>query len=107
MDSGDGDTSGSEVDQREVVLRLLRDREKAITVGELADAVARERADVPHTSVDLSGDVHERLVEGTLPALDDAGLVRFDSERGIVSPSSGTRFRTRVLDRLRDVGRRL
>ena len=106
MDSGDGDASGSGVDQL-VVLDLLRDLEGAVTVGELTEAVARERADGPRADVDLSGDVHERLVERTLPALDDAGHVRFDSERGIVSPSSGTRLRTRILNRLRDVGYRL
>jgi DNA-binding transcriptional ArsR family regulator len=94
------------VDQPEVVLDFLRDRERAVTVGELADAVARERTDEPRPGADLSGDVHERLVEQTLPALDDAGHVRFDRERGIVSSSSGVRLRTRVLNRLRDVGSR-
>jgi len=83
-----------------VVLDLFQDRDGAVTVGDLSETVAREWTGEESPELSVSGDVHEALVEQILPKLDDENHVDFDSERGLVSPTSDARFATRLLDRL-------
>ena len=68
---------------RRSALACLADRDDAVAVGDLAEAVQRIAAERPreHPSVD---EVHLSLYHRHLPKLANAGLVEFDADGGRV-----------------------
>jgi hypothetical protein len=82
-----------------VVVAAVRGSDGPVTVDELADRVvdAERRRRAPGATTDgvrlandggeppAWSDAHERLVVADLPALDDAGYVEFDADRGLVA----------------------
>ena len=78
--SSDSD-SGRTDDREKHVLELLCERDRQVTVGELADAVAGDDDADPYDVI------HEDLFERVLPSLKEADEIRFDESRGVVSLS--------------------
>lgn len=78
--------------RRWAVLRVLRDRDGPLPVGDLAGRIVADRAGEPTGTDPGSSSRDERrlrvsLHHDHLPALDDAGLVEFDSDAGRVGPT--------------------
>lgn len=69
------------------VLELLHERDRRVTVGELADSLSRDG-----DTADAHDAVHEDLFERVLPSLDEADRVRFDESKGVVSLSRDRRL---------------
>jgi hypothetical protein len=93
--SGETELSGRRSQRRTNVVFLLGRMEVPVTVDELVDELRRhaERQPGGPATDESWADLHERLHEEDLPALDRAGLLAFDPERGIVtearSPENG------------------
>ncbi|GAB7020449.1 hypothetical protein [Halostagnicola bangensis] len=64
-----------------VLLSVLEELTTPVTVDEVVDSLVHP-AD---PSVNTWADVHERLHQERLPALDDAGDIDFDPERGTIT----------------------
>ncbi len=64
-----------------VLLSVLEELTTPVTVDEVVDHLIHPA----EASVETWADVHERLHQERLPALDDAGDIDFDSERGTVT----------------------
>ncbi|SNZ03082.1 hypothetical protein SAMN06269185_0186 [Natronoarchaeum philippinense] len=72
-------------DRRRAVLSVLADVTSPIDAGVIARGVAvREAADDTRSLSDRIEDVHVSLHHVHLPKLADAGLLSYDSERGII-----------------------
>lgn len=70
-------------DRRQRIVVLVHDR-GTTTVDELADEIVEWEE---NRGIDSDwADVHQHLWEVDLPALDDAGLVVFDADEGVVDP---------------------
>ena len=80
--TSEGD-AGSAPGRSDRTLELLERRSGAVTLGELADEVSRAEGGAESLAA-----VHEDLFRRVLPSLDERGELRFDVERGIVTPES-------------------
>lgn len=91
---------GATADRRSRVVRLLQTMETPVTVDRLVDELDAERPSRPASPGEPRSweDLHERLHVEDLPALDRAGLLTFDPERGLVT-SRGEGDAWRVADR--------
>ena len=73
--------------RRREVLQYLLDAEGTVTLGELAEQIAAWENDTEVTA--LSSDQRKRvyvaLYQTHLPKMDDAGIVDYDQDRGLIS----------------------
>jgi hypothetical protein len=64
------------------VVALLRSRDEPVTIDEITDEIYdADGVD----DVEAWGDVHERLSQSDLPALDASGVINFHPDRGTVA----------------------
>lgn len=78
---------GEIADRRTRVVTLLGTMETPVTVDRLVDEVEADRRAGPGTPASPRSweDLHESLHDEDLPALDSAGLLVYDAERGLVT----------------------
>lgn len=69
------------------LVTVLEGMNTPVTVHEVVDRLVRPT----RPPVETWGDVHERLYQEQLPALDSEGAIEFDGERGIVELPDGSR----------------
>lgn len=86
--------------RRREVLTYLLDREETVTLGELAEQIAAWEND---TSVNaLSSDQRKRvyvaLYQTHLPKMDDAGIIDYDQDRGLITLSDNADLLMMYLD---------
>ncbi|AFZ74671.1 DUF7344 domain-containing protein [Natronobacterium gregoryi] len=86
--------------RRREVLAYLLEAEETVTLGELAEQIAAWEND---TSVNaLSSDQRKRvyvaLYQTHLPKMDDAGIVEYDQDRGLISLSENADLLMMYLD---------
>ena len=76
--------------RRFAVHALSRQPETEVELGTLAERVAAWENDVDHTELDYAERkrVYTALQQSHLPRMDQAGVVHFDKDRGIVEASS-------------------
>lgn len=77
-------------EHRRIVLAVLEDRQRSVTVDDLAKAVVERDYHAPSTEV---GDETVTRIETTLhhlhlPKLDGAGVVEYDPERRLAEPTA-------------------
>lgn len=70
--------------RRTRIVLLLERLDTPVTVDQLVDELQRHREEA-EDGLDEWGNLHERLYDRDLPALDRAGLLTFDENRGVVS----------------------
>lgn len=78
------------------IVALLESRDEPVTIDEIADQIYdADGVD----DVEAWGDVHERLSQTALPALDASGVIDFHPDRGTVTlvERRGSRLRSYVL----------
>lgn len=78
---------GEIADRRTRVVTLLETMQTPVTVDRLVDELEADRRTGPGTPAYPRSweDLHESLHDEDLPALDSAGLLVYDTERGLVS----------------------
>ncbi|WP_123536778.1 DUF7344 domain-containing protein [Halosimplex salinum] len=76
--------------ERRIVLAVLADERRPLTLDDLTKTVVKHTHDTP--LADVSGeavtDVKIRLHHAHVPRLEAAGLVEYDPERGLVEPTA-------------------
>lgn len=78
------------------IVALLKSRDEPVTIDEIADQIYdADGVD----DVEAWGDVHERLSQTALPALDASGVIDFHPDRGTVTlvERPGSRLRSYAL----------
>lgn len=74
--------------RRRLVLEYIRNSEETITIGELAEHIAAIENDI--TVQQLNAQQRKRVYIGLyqchLPKMDDAGVVEFNQDRGLIDP---------------------
>lgn len=85
--SGTARVEGETADRRKRIVVVLETMETPVTVDQLVDELeASQRSPASDRGRNWSWeDVHEYLHDEDLPALDRAGLLVFDAERGLVT----------------------
>ncbi|WP_121744936.1 DUF7344 domain-containing protein [Natronorubrum halophilum] len=73
--------------RRREVLAYLLEAEETVTLGELAEQIAawENDTDVSALSSDQRKRVYVALYQTHLPKMDDAGIVEYDQDRGLIS----------------------
>ncbi|SIS00519.1 DUF7344 domain-containing protein [Natronorubrum thiooxidans] len=73
--------------RRREVLAYLLEAEETVTLGELAEQIAawENDTDVAALSSDQRKRVYVALYQTHLPKMDDAGIVEYDQDRGLIS----------------------
>ena len=73
--------------RRREVLAYLLEAEETVTLGELAEQIAawENDTDVNALSSDQRKRVYVALYQTHLPKMDDAGIVEYDQDRGLIS----------------------
>lgn len=91
--SGPDVESSETATRRKRVVGLLDEMEASVTVDQLVDELERATPRGPGRPAHSASweRCHERLHEEDLPALDRAGLLRFDDERGLVTGRGDSR----------------
>lgn len=88
--SGKTESSDRRSQRRTNVVFLLGRMDIPVTIDELVDELQRHAERQPDSTAmgESWEDLHERLHRDDLPALDRAGLLTFDDERGIITHAS-------------------
>jgi len=75
--------------RRRYALHVLKGREEPVELGDVAEQVAAWEygEDVTEVSYDERKRVYTALQQSHLPKMDDAGVVSFDKNRGVVEPT--------------------
>ena len=75
--------------RRRYALHMLKGREEPVELGDVAEQVAAWEygEDVAEVSYDERKRVYTALQQSHLPRMDDAGVVSFDKNRGVVKPT--------------------
>jgi len=75
--------------RRRYALHMLKGREEAVELGDVAEQVAAWEygEEVAEVSYDERKRVYTALQQSHLPKMDDAGVVSFDKNRGVVEPT--------------------
>ncbi|SEW18121.1 hypothetical protein SAMN04487945_1973 [Halobacterium jilantaiense] len=75
--------------RRRYALHMLKGRDEAVELGDVAEQVAAWEygEDVADVSYDERKRVYTALQQSHLPKMDDAGVVSFDKNRGVVEPT--------------------
>ena len=86
--------------RRREVLAYLLDAEETVTLGELAEQIAawENDTDVNALSSDQRKRVYVALYQTHLPKMDDAGIVEYDQDRGLISLSDNADLLMMYLD---------
>lgn len=82
------DATATPTPRQQYVLSLLDERDRALTVDELADEVTAWEADRRHDPANAPdrADVREELHDIDLPRLDRRGRLEFNDDEGLVGP---------------------
>lgn len=105
-DVTDGDLRSEEVffilsnDRRRKVIEVLCEVDGTISVNDLADRVfAAQRSDPEENpDDDACQNLYISLYQTHVPALEDAGVVEYDSDRGVVEPTDAIEVFERHLE---------
>lgn len=75
--------------QRRIILVMLGEKRRSLTLRDLAGAILRHNHQVPlsKASTEEATRVQLRLHHRHVPKLEDAGLVEHDAERRLVTPT--------------------
>ena len=75
--------------RRRYALHMIKGRDEAVELGDVAEQVAAWEygEDVADVSYDERKRVYTALQQSHLPKMDDAGVVSFDKNRGVVEPT--------------------
>ncbi|THE64854.1 ArsR family transcriptional regulator [Salinadaptatus halalkaliphilus] len=86
--------------RRREVLAYLLEAEDTVTLGELAEQIAawENDTDVNALSSDQRKRVYVALYQTHLPKMDDAGIVEYDQDRGLISLSDNADLLMMYLD---------
>ncbi|MFP8957280.1 ArsR family transcriptional regulator [Natrialbaceae archaeon A-CW3] len=86
--------------RRREVLTYLLDAEETVTLGELAEQIAawENDTDVNALSSDQRKRVYVALYQTHLPKMDDAGIVDYDQDRGLITLSDNADLLVMYLD---------
>ncbi|APW99272.1 transcriptional regulator [Halobiforma lacisalsi AJ5] len=86
--------------RRREVLAYLLEAEETVTLGELAEQIAawENDTDVNALSSDQRKRVYVALYQTHLPKMDDAGIVEYDQDRGLISLSDNADLLMMYLD---------
>lgn len=86
--------------RRREVLAYLLEAEETVTLGELAEQIAawENDTDVNALSSDQRKRVYVALYQTHLPKMDDAGIVDYDQDRGLISLSDNADLLMMYLD---------
>ncbi|OVE85994.1 DUF7344 domain-containing protein [Natronolimnobius baerhuensis] len=86
--------------RRREVLTYLLEAEETVTLGELAEQIAawENDTDVNALSSDQRKRVYVALYQTHLPKMDDAGIVEYDQDRGLISLSDNADLLMMYLD---------
>ncbi|WP_290819100.1 ArsR family transcriptional regulator [Halovivax sp.] len=86
--------------RRREVLQHLLEREETVTLGELAEQIAAWENDttVNALSSDQRKRVYVALYQTHLPKMDDAGIIDYDQDRGLISLSDNADLLMMYLD---------
>ena len=86
--------------RRREVLQYLLDREETVTLGELAEQIAAWENDttVNALSSDQRKRVYVALYQTHLPKMDDAGIIDYDQDRGLIALSDNADLLMMYLD---------
>ncbi len=86
--------------RRREVLTYLLEAEETVTLGELAEQIAAWENDteVSALSSDQRKRVYVALYQTHLPKMDDAGIVEYDQDRGLISLSDNADLLMMYLD---------
>ncbi|WP_049923640.1 DUF7344 domain-containing protein [Halopiger djelfimassiliensis] len=107
-----GDSDADEQLSKDVIFELLKNRrrrevltylleaEETVTLGELAEQIAawENDTDVNALSSDQRKRVYVALYQTHLPKMDDAGIVEYDQDRGLISLSDNADLLMMYLD---------
>jgi len=74
---------------RRIVLAMLAEEQRSLTVNDLAKTILKDTQQAPITAMpdDMMSDISLSLHHVHLPKLDSAGLINYDSERQVVEPT--------------------
>jgi hypothetical protein len=90
--------------RRRYVVQVLKDEAGTIQIGPLAEQIAAWENNV--AVADLSHDQRKRvytaLQQSHLPKMDDAGIIDFDKDRGVVQPTTALENVDTYLDRTKE-----
>ncbi|USZ71719.1 DUF7344 domain-containing protein [Natronosalvus halobius] len=86
--------------RRREVLAYLLDAEETVTLGELAEQIAawENDTDVNALSSDQRKRVYVALYQTHLPKMDDAGIVDYDQDRGLITLADNADLLVMYLD---------
>ncbi len=86
--------------RRREVLKYLLDTEGTVTLGELAEQIAAWENDttVNALSSDQRKRVYVALYQTHLPKMDDAGIIEYDQDRGLIALSKNADLLVMYLD---------
>ncbi|OAQ54447.1 hypothetical protein HTG_02545 [Natrinema mahii] len=86
--------------RRREVLTYLLEADETVTLGELAEQIAawENDTDVNALSSDQRKRVYVALYQTHLPKMDDAGIVEYDQDRGLISLSDNADLLMMYLD---------
>ncbi len=86
--------------RRREVLTYLLEAEDTVTLGELAEQIAawENDTDVNALSSDQRKRVYVALYQTHLPKMDDAGIIEYDQDRGLISLSDNADLLMMYLD---------
>ena len=87
---------------RRVAIDCLCEHDETLTLADLADEVACRRRDEAIVDVDAAEvkQTYMALYHTHLPKLIEYGVVEYDQERDLVSPTEGARAVVEYLDRM-------
>ncbi len=86
--------------RRREVLQYLLESEETVTLGELAEQIAawENDIDVAALSSDQRKRVYVALYQTHLPKMDDAGIIEYDQDRGLIDLSDNADLLVMYLD---------
>lgn len=72
-----------------IVLALLAEHQRSLTLHDVTKAIVRNDRDAPLTEIEpgVVAETQRALETEHVPTLDDAGLVEYDRERGLLEPT--------------------
>ena len=86
--------------RRREVLRVLLDRDETVTLGDLAEQIAAWENDTTVNALnsDQRKRVYVALYQTHLPKMDDAGIIDYDQDRGLITLSDNADLLLMYLD---------
>mgnify|MGYP006273426469 CR=1 FL=1 len=92
--------------RRRYAVHAIKQEGEAVELGEIAERVAAWEYDVPQQQVsyDERKRVYTALQQSHLPKMDDAGVVAYDKDRGIIEPKPALEEADVYMDVVRGYG---